>query len=235
MCAGLRGSFEKFSVLVQEIVKFLSFSLFDLLAFMSIIMDTCKQILLKKSSSLHFYHHPRTPSMELPAIRASFTKEDIRTLIKFHVLLNKSAMEIHTILRETLQEFAPSYETVRTWSNVIKGGQHEMKDAPRSERPLSATTPQTVQRVEELLAEDRRLTCEQIALSLDISANSAYRIIKENLGKRKICAKWIPHALTEEHVQSRASTCASHLRRFRRERQMLLERIVACDETWAYS
>ena len=83
-------------------------------------------------------------------------------------------MEIHTILRETLQEFAPSYETVRTWSNVIKGGQHEMKDAPRSGRPLSATTPQTVQRVEELLAEDRRLTCEQIALSLDISANSAY-------------------------------------------------------------
>ena len=84
-----------------------------------------------------------------------------------------------------------------------------------------------------LLEEDRRLSCEELAQQVGISSSSVHLILTEKLHKHKVAAKWIPHLLTEEQLGNRTRICASHLRRFRREGNQFLHRIIAGDETWA--
>ena len=49
---------------------------------------------------------------------------------------------------------------------------------------------------------------------------------------RKIAAKWVPHALTEEKKLCRYETCRIHLERYQNEGENLLNNIITIDETW---
>jgi orotate phosphoribosyltransferase-like protein len=55
-----------------------------------------------------------------------------------------------------------------------------------------------VESVRHLLAEDRRTTVQMIADRLNIGKETVRWIVTEHLGKRKICARFVPHALTAE-------------------------------------
>ena len=167
--------------------------------------------------------------------RSSFTKYDITVVIKFHVLLGKSPMETHSLMSQALGESCPSYETIRKWFQLIRDGKEDLGDEDRSGRPTTATSEVLVQKVASMLVEDRRVTTRQVGCCLGISHDSAHKILTVDLGKKKICAKWVPHLLTEEQCVNRTQLCAAHLRRHRREGVAFLNRIVACDETWAHS
>ena len=71
--------------------------------------------------------------------RIFFSWKGARTLIKFHVLLGKTALECYKSLKRGLGTLAASYEAFRRWTNAIKNGQKETVDAPRSGAPTSAT------------------------------------------------------------------------------------------------
>ena len=49
---------------------------------------------------------------------------------------------------------------------------------------------------------------------------------------RKIAAKWVPHALTEQQKWCRNETCRIHLERYQNEGENLLNNIITIDETW---
>ena len=49
---------------------------------------------------------------------------------------------------------------------------------------------------------------------------------------RKIAAKWVPHALTEQQKWFRYETCRIHLQRNQNEGENLLNNIITIDETW---
>ena len=156
-------------------------------------------------------------------------------MIKFHLLLGKSPLEIHQVMEQALQDFCPSYETVRRWVVAIRAGKEDLDDEPRTGRPVTATSPDVEEKVAAAVRQDRRLTTRQMSEMVGVSHNSVHKILTENLGKRKVCAKWVPHLLTDEQKTLRVNLCAAHLRRHRREGISFLERIVACDETWAHS
>ena len=48
---------------------------------------------------------------------------------------------------------------------------------------------------------------------------------------RKISAKWVPHALTEQQKWCRYETCI-HLERYQNDGENLLNNIITIDETW---
>lgn len=164
-----------------------------------------------------------------------FSKYDKRVIIKFHLLLGKSPIEIHQAMQEVLKSSCPSYETIRRWSVSIREGKPDLDDEPRSGRPSTSRTPEIIEKVNQLVAEERRLTTRQIAESVGISNGAVHSILTEDLMKRKLCAKWVPHLLTEEQKVCRVTLSSNHLQRFRREGEDFLNRIVACDETWAHS
>jgi hypothetical protein len=60
---------------------------------------------------------------------------------------------------------------------------------------------------------------------------SVYRILTNSLGKRKVCAKWIPHMLNDNHVL----LATTHLQRWRNEGNAVLDGILMVDESWIHS
>ena len=168
-------------------------------------------------------------------MQESFSRSDIRTVIKFHVLLGHSAPEIHHLLLEVLEDCAPSVQTVRKWIAAVKEGRHDMEDLPRSGRPESACDVTNVERVQSQLMKDRRQSCEQIAHETGLSNASVHKILTDKLGKKKVFAKWVPHLLTDHQRATRLQLSRQHLRRFRKEGENFLSRIITCDETWVFS
>lgn len=172
--------------------------------------------------------------MDDEAVRASFSRRDVRVIIKFFVLLNKEPPEIHGLLQEGLQNHCPSIQTVRKWVSAIRDGREDMDDEQRPGRPECSTDEGHIQAVSDMLEEDRRIGCRRIADMLNISVSTAHRIVHDKLHRRKIVAKWVPHELTEQQRHTRVDTCISHLRRYRREGRRFLNRIITADETWVY-
>ena len=173
--------------------------------------------------------------MDRFVLQNSFTKEDNRTVIKFFVLLNKSPTEIHEIIQQGLQDWCPSYETIRRWVKSFREGREDTADDHRSGRPITATSASVVEKVSNAIDKDRRLTTREVAEVVGISHDSAHKILTVDLGKKKLCARWIPHLLTDEQKGIRITISSNHLRQYKRQGNACLNRLVACDETWAHS
>ena len=124
-----------------------------------------------------------------PFLAESFTREDIRTIVKFHVLLNKSAADIHALLAAALGNNASSVQTVRHWHRHFQEGHESTSDAHRSGRPATKSTDEMVACVRDAVEEDRRQTCEQLAECLNMARSTVSRILHENLAMKKIAAK----------------------------------------------
>ena len=158
-----------------------------------------------------------------------------RVIIKFHLLLRKLPLEIHQVMQAALQDLCPCYETIRKWVVAIREGKEDLEDEARSGRPVTATSQDVVQKVADAIHQYRRLTTRQLSEMVEVSHNSIYKVLTETLNKRKVCAKWVPHLLTDEQKVLRVTLCKSHLRRHQKEGLTFLERILTCDETWAHS
>ena len=110
-------------------------------------------------------------------------------------LQDKAPKEIHTILTETLVEYAPSYATVKNWVAQFKRGDFSTCDAPRPGRPKTVTTPEIIDQIHELILEHSRISAKSIAEQLGISSERVGPIIHEDVDMRKLSAKWVPRCL----------------------------------------
>jgi hypothetical protein len=61
---------------------------------------------------------------------------------------------------------------------------------PRQGRHVEIATEAAVQRVEELIGADRRITIDSVATALGCSHGLAYRIMHDRLKFLKVCAQW---------------------------------------------
>ena len=105
-----------------------------------------------------------------------------------------------------------------------------MHDRPRSGRPATATSPDMLQRANDIIHVDRRITSRQLAVQLSVSNGSAMTIT-DTLGCSKVCARWVPRSLTTKHRRQRKAICCKLLDRFDAEEEAFLSWIVTGDET----
>ena len=89
------------------------------------------------------------------------------------------------------------------------------------------------EKVRQMLVQDRRLTLKLIAEELGISKDTARTIVRDDLGKRKICSQFVPHKLTDEQKAKRMETSGDFISMFDQD-PLLLENIVTGDEIWCY-
>jgi hypothetical protein len=76
-------------------------------------------------------------------------------------------------------------------------GCSKLADAARPFRPVEIATEATVQRVEELIRADRRITIDSVATVLGCSHGLAYSTMHDRLKFRKVCAQWVPRELKD--------------------------------------
>jgi hypothetical protein len=58
-----------------------------------------------------------------------------------------------------------------------------------------------------LVKNGRWIASRMIAESLNIPKTVVLRILKEDLGKTKLCARCVPHSLTPEQREGRVTSC----------------------------
>jgi len=54
---------------------------------------------------------------------------------------------------------------------------------------------------------DRRIAAGMIAESLNFLKTVFLRILKEDWGKRELCARYVPHSFTPEQREDRVTSC----------------------------
>ncbi|XP_035228987.1 histone-lysine N-methyltransferase SETMAR-like, partial [Stegodyphus dumicola] len=89
-------------------------------------------------------------------------------------------------------------------------------------------------RVEEIIQKDRRVTAREIASELNLSYGSVQRIVTDELRYSKVCARWVPRALSAEHKATRMMCSLTFLQRYHSDGQYFIDRIVTGDETWLH-
>jgi len=85
----------------------------------------------------------------------------------------------------------------------FKRGDFSTCDAPRPGRPKTVTTPEIINHIYELILEDCRISTKSTAEQLGISPERVGSIIHEDLGMRKLSAKWVPNCLNAVSAYTR--------------------------------
>ncbi|GFT94441.1 histone-lysine N-methyltransferase SETMAR [Trichonephila clavipes] len=155
---------------------------------------------------------------------------EIRSVIRFFTAKNVSAAEIHRQISDVYGPNAMSSSKVH--KRAFKDGRENVHDEPRSGRP-SVITDDLVKAVDEKIREDRRFTISTLALEFpNVGRTTLHKVVSEKLKFRKLCARWVPRLLTEEHKLKRMACALDFLDRYYKEGDQFLERIVTGDETW---
>ena len=95
-------------------------------------------------------------------------------------------------------------------------------------------TEKNVATVKTLIEEDACYTVQEIEELSGIHSSSVLKILRERLGLRKICARWVLHLLTDEQKQSRVRLASQVIEKYDKRDPCCLEEIVTGDETWIY-
>ena len=108
------------------------------------------------------------------------------------------------------------------------------QEFPRSARPSTSTTEQTSDAVRKIIEDDPHSMYQQIATTLGISSTAINSIIHEYLNLRKVCARWVPHTLTDDQKQLRLQFCCQSLKRFEEVRSRRVFDIITGDGSCFY-
>jgi transposase len=115
-----------------------------------------------------------------------------RYCIKFCHKLGDSQSETIRKIQQVFGDDAMGVTQIKEWFNRFKNGRTSVESEQRSGRPQTARNAAVVERVENLVRGDRRLTVREIAEEVGISKDSAHEILRADLNMRRVAAKFVP-------------------------------------------
>ena len=149
-----------------------------------------------------------------------------RIYCKIRAQLRFPPTEIHADLQKVYGNGALKYATVCKWVRRFNDGQESIENDPQVGRPVSVLTEKNVATVKTLIQEDVRSTVQEIEELSGIHSSSVLKILRERLGLRKICTRWVPHLLTDEQKQSRVRLASQVIEKYDKCDPRRLEEIV---------
>jgi hypothetical protein len=93
---------------------------------------------------------------------------------------------------------AVNRSNVFSWYSRFREGRELVEDDERGGRPTPTRTEGNIAAVADLFRNYRRITSRMIAESLNVPKAVVLRILKGDLGKRKLGARFVPHCLTPD-------------------------------------
>ncbi|UYV65520.1 hypothetical protein LAZ67_3004584, partial [Cordylochernes scorpioides] len=170
------------------------------------------------------------PATVLPRVTEM---KDQRICIKFCVKNGFKGAEIFWMLQTAYGVAVMSRRRVFEWHKPFKEGREETADNERSRRPSTSTTPEKVDKVLELVREDRRITVRKVAEEAGISFGSTQSIIKDILGMRRLNAVLAPKDLTFNQKNAAKKTASLNLEATTDDPEFM-KWVITRDEKWIY-
>ncbi|KAG5330333.1 SETMR methyltransferase, partial [Acromyrmex heyeri] len=97
--------------------------------------------------------------------------------------------EIKTKLDAVYGNSSSSMTIVRYWFNEFKYGHSSVFDEERPGRPADVVTKEIVEKVHDMILVDRRTKVHEIAEAVGVSYRTAFNILHDNLGMKKLLAR----------------------------------------------
>lgn len=160
-------------------------------------------------------------------------KIEQRVNLKFLVKLNKTPTECCAMLKEVYGEESLSRARVFEWYKRFREGREDVNDDERPGRPSTSRTDENINKINEIVRKDRRLSIRMIAEMVNIDKETARQILHDNLNMRKVCAKMVPRLLSPDQKENRKRICTDILKEIENNPNFL-ERVITCDETWIF-
>ena len=124
--------------------------------------------------------------------------------------------------------------TVFRWVKVFKAGKFSVEDDTRPGRPKTSVTKANIAAVKIVVEQDARLSVSDIASCTGISEGSVQTILKKHLDLRKVCARWVPHLLTEEQKTQCLKLSRELLKTYKGCNSRVISNMLTGDEAWVH-
>jgi len=144
------------------------------------------------------------------------------------------AKNIHKEMLSMYDEHCLSRQAVQNWVQKFSEVRTSIEDEHRAGRPVEITTLETLQRVEDIIRAERRITVDAVATAIGCSRCQIYNMMREGLGFFKVCSRWMPRQLTQQHKSQRMGLSLQHLQRYQDEGDNMLSLIVTGDVSWVH-
>ena len=105
--------------------------------------------------------------------------------------------------------------TVFRWVKAFKAGKFSVEDDTRPGRPKTSVTKANIPAVTIVVEQDVQSSVKDIASCTGIPEGSVQTILKKRLDLRKVCARWVPHLLTEEQKTQRLKSARELLKQIK--------------------
>ncbi|GFV14566.1 HTH_48 domain-containing protein [Trichonephila clavipes] len=89
-----------------------------------------------------------------------------------------------------------SDKPVRKWSARFRAGRESVGDDQRPGQANTVITSDLIDKVDDLVRSDRRVTLRILVMKVDVSYGTVWTIVHDRLRFRKVCAAWVPKQLT---------------------------------------
>ncbi|KAG5331340.1 GVQW3 protein, partial [Acromyrmex charruanus] len=113
--------------------------------------------------------------------------------------------EIKAELDNVHRTSAPAFATVYNWVKEFKRGRIATCDTPHWGRPIEASMPEIIDKVHDIDLTDRRVKVRELVEATVISHGTMTLILHEQLGMKKLSARWVPRLLTVDHKRDRVT------------------------------
>ena len=163
------------------------------------------------------------------------SREQVCTMILHDWKIGLTYKNCHTHLAQAYgRSNPPSYHTVFNCFRDFQRNKFSVQDAPRSGRPSTSVTEQTIDTVRKIIEDDPHSTYQQIEAILGTSSTPINSIIHDYLNLRKVCDGWMSNTLTDDQKQLRLQFCHRSLKRFEECRSRRVFDIITGDESCFY-
>jgi len=96
-------------------------------------------------------------------------KIEYRAVKKFFVKEGLMPKEIYSKFIKVYGDSSPLFSTIKKWAAEFKLGRTSFEDDPREGRPKSATTPEIIEQVHDMVLDDRRINVLEISETIGVS------------------------------------------------------------------
>ena len=142
--------------------------------------------------------------------------------------------EIHADMISTLGDDALALSTVKKWAAEFKRERESLEDDPRLGHPSTPTTQENIDRIHQMVINNRRLTIIHLANVISISCEPMENILHNELGMSEVSARWVPRLLTPDQKLTRLVMSEANLARFEADPDRFVERFLTQHKCWVY-
>ncbi|UYV74015.1 hypothetical protein LAZ67_11001841 [Cordylochernes scorpioides] len=153
--------------------------------------------------------------------------------LRFLPIKKNGSKNLYQNLCEKYGEATLDRSNVYRWYKMFSEGREDVNDEERAGRPSTSTTDKKINEVEKMILANRRITVREVAEDLNISIGSCHSIFINDLGMRRVAAKFVPKFLNCDQKQHRMNIADEMLDSVRDDPNSL-QRVITGDEAWVY-